>query len=207
MPGKSVSPEKIAEAVTFRAAGYTATAIADRIGVSIRTLHRIFEHHKAKKGAVTDELVHAAKQSLLEGITSNERIREEAGRLVADDLAHARLLRIRMADATEHLIARNLEEAALLMRAAAAYSTALKNTSDTLRHSMGTEKALEAVEAEDLPELVLREISGVDALRMVQGSPGHMARTDADGGPVAAEVGEIEVEDDRVDEGADVACS
>jgi hypothetical protein len=166
MPGKSVSPEKIAEAVTLRAAGYTATAIADRIGVSVRTLHRAFEHHKAKKGAMKDELVQAARKQLIEGVTSDERIKEEAARLIADDIAHARLLRSRMADATEHMTATNLLEAALLMRAAAAYSTALKNTSDTLRHSLGTERALETVEAQSLPELVVREISDTSALQM-----------------------------------------
>ena len=85
---------------------------------------------------------------------------------MADDLAHARLLRQRMADASEHLVATNLEEAALLMRAAAAYSTALKNTSDTLRHSMRTEKALEAHDAVNLPELVVREITNEEAIKM-----------------------------------------
>lgn len=181
MPGKSVSPEKIAEAVTLRAAGYTATAIADRLGISVRSVNRVFEHHKAKKGEASHELVQAARQALIEGVTSNDRIKEEAARLIADDLAHARLLRSRIADATEHLTATNLEEAALLMRAAAAYSTALKNTSDTLRHSMGTEKALQTVEADDLPELVVQEISAEEALRMTANSAGHMGKAKVKG--------------------------
>lgn len=181
MPGKSVPPEKIAEAVTLRSAGYTATAIADRLGISLRTVNRVFEHHKAKKGEVKQEMIQAARQVLIEGITSNDRIKEEAARLIADDLAHARLLRSRMADATEHMTATNLEEAALLMRAAAAYSTALKNTSDTLRHSMGTEKALQTVEADDLPELVVQEISAEEALRMTANSAGHMGKVIREG--------------------------
>lgn len=82
-----------------------------------------------------------------------------------------------MANAAEHLTATNLEEAALLMRAAAAYSTALKNTSDTLRHSMGTGRALKTVEAESLPELVVQEISGTEALRMTENSEGHMSKS------------------------------
>ena len=188
MAGKSVSPEKIAEAVTLRAAGYTTTAIAERLGVSIRTLHRVFEHHKTKKGEVTDELVQAAKNDLMRVVISTDRIKEEVARLIADDIAHARLLRGRMADATEHLTAGNLVEAALLMRAAAACSTALKNTSDMLRHSMGTERALEAVEAESLPELVVSEISAPAALRMTQDSPGSLARIDMDGEASAVEV-------------------
>jgi lambda repressor-like predicted transcriptional regulator len=166
MPGKSPTPEKIIDAVTLRAAGHTIASISDRTGISVRTLSRIFERHTAKKGEINAELVEAAKRDLIETVTSNDRIKEEAARLIADDIAHARLLRSRMADATEHMTATNLLEAALLMRAAAAYSTALKNTSDTLRHSLGTDRALETVEAENLPELVVREISDTAALQL-----------------------------------------
>lgn len=179
MPGKSVPPEKIAEAVTLRAAGCTTAVIADRLGISVRTVNRIIAQHKPKKGEAASELIKAAKQHLLEGVTSNDRIREEAASLIADDIAHARILRQRMANATEHLTANNLEEAALLLRAAAAYSTALKNTSDTLRHSMNTEKALEAVEIESLPELIIREISCAEALQMTLNSPGYMGGNSA----------------------------
>jgi hypothetical protein len=166
MPGKSVPPEKIAEAVTLRAAGYTTATIADRIGISIRTVNRICEQHNAKKGAVTTDLIEEAKRNLIDRIYSIEGIRQEAALLVSDDIAHIRLLRQRMADATEHLTATNLEEATLLMRGAAAYSTALKNTSDTLRNSLRTEKALEATEAEELPELVIRVMTDEEVLRV-----------------------------------------
>ena len=184
MPGKSRSPDQISEAVCLRAAGYTVPAISERLGLSIRTLHRLFEHHGVKKGALKSDLVEAAKRDLIEGVTSNERIKEEAARMVADDLAHTRLLRARMADASEHLVATNLDEAALVMRAAAAYSTALKNTSDTLRHSMRTEKALEAHDAVDMPELVVTEITNEEAITM---RPDVLDDAD-DGSPVGDEV-------------------
>jgi lambda repressor-like predicted transcriptional regulator len=172
MPGKSVSPDQMAAAVALRAAGYTLTAISDRTGISTRTLSRLFERHDARKGAVQDDLVAEAKRQLVAGITSNECILEEAARIVADDLAHARLLRARMADAAEHLMATNLEEAALLMRAAAAYSTAIKNTSDMLRHSLRAERAFDAHETTELPELVIREVTDEEAARIRQDDPG-----------------------------------
>ncbi len=166
MPGKSLTPNQITEAVTLRAAGYTLTAISQRTGISLRTLNRHFEQHGAKKGTVKDEVIEAAKRDLIEGITSNDRVKEEAGRMVADDLAHGRLLRERMALACEHLTATNLEEAALLMRAAAAYSTAIKNTSDMMRHTLRTDRALDQADEQDLPVLVIQEISAEDALQM-----------------------------------------
>jgi hypothetical protein len=159
MPGRTLTPDQIAQALTLRAAGYTVTAISDKLTVSVRSLHRVFQRHAVSKGAASTELVEAARAELLRAVTSNEAIKAEAARIVADDLAHARQLRQRMADAAEHLVATNLPEAALVMRGAAAFSTALKNTSDTLRRSLRIDKAMEHVQPEDLPELVVRMIT------------------------------------------------
>jgi len=49
-----------------------------------------------------------------------------------------------------------LEEAALIMRAAAAYSTAIKNTSDITRRSLRIEHRHAA--SDELPELVVTEL-------------------------------------------------
>jgi hypothetical protein len=111
-------------------------------------------------------LIEIAKRDLISAIMSNDRIKEEAARIVADDLAHARLLRQRIAVAAEQLEASTLEEAALVMRAAAAYSTVLKNTSDMLRHVMPLERATEQVMEQDRPELTIRELSLEEAVAM-----------------------------------------
>ncbi len=210
MKKREIPPDLIAEAVSLRAAGYTITAIGDRLNVSVRTLNRIFERHGAKKGAVKNELIDAARRTLIEGVTSNDRIKEEAARIVADDLAHARLLRSRMAEATEHLTATNLDEAAILLRAAAAYSTALKNTSDMLRHTLRTERAIEAQDSEDLPELVVREITAAEAVRMRQGHVKVMLRPTGGEEPAeyAVELGDAGDGGERVEEdGLDLAES
>ena len=174
----------------------------------MRTVNRIFELHSTKKGAVKDDLLAQAKDELVNAITSNEKIKEEAARIVADDLAHARLLRQRMAEASDHLTATNLYEAALLMRAAAAYSTAIKNTSDMLRHSLRTDQALDAQDAEDLPELIVREISDAEARQIQQDNANDDAAV-ADP-PAAAErsepPNEAVDENERVEEGEDAAA-
>lgn len=159
MSGRTLTPEQIAQAVALRAAGYTVAAISDRLSTSPRTLYRVFQRYGTAKGGVNEELVQAARKELLQGITSNEAIKNEAACIVADDLAHARQLRQRMAEAVELFTARDLREAALMMRAAAAYSTALKNTSDMLRHSLRIDRAMEWERPEDLPELVVRMIT------------------------------------------------
>lgn len=168
MPGKSVSPEVVAEAVMMRAAGFTAAAISARLGVAVRTLHRIFAHHKTAKGAVTVELLEAARHDLIDSVFNKDMIKAEAAGIAADDLAHARLLRERVAAAYELLQPTNLEEAAICMRAAAAAATTLKVTGDTLRRSLRTDRAFEQQEADDLPVLEIHVITPEQALEMRQ---------------------------------------
>lgn len=142
----------------MREAGYTVLSISQELGISIRTLNRQFAEHGAKKGAVKDTLLNAARDDLMKRVLSDDAIREEAARLINDDLAHARHLREFLADASEQLVASSLKDAVLVMRAAAAYSTAIKNTSDVLRRSLGTENTLEDA-GKELPELVISELS------------------------------------------------
>ncbi len=107
----------------------------------------------------------SARADLMKRITSDDSIREEAARLINDDLAHARHLRSIMVEASALLTATTLPEAVLVMRAAAAYSTAIKNTSDTLRHTLRIERTIDETVA-DLPELLIRELSQEEILKM-----------------------------------------
>jgi AraC-like DNA-binding protein len=166
MAGKSLTPEQLAQAISLRAAGYTVTAISERLGVSVRTLNRVFERNGTTKGAISRELLDIARRDLIAAITSRDDIREQAARLLADDLAHVALVRRRMAEAAEHLRATNLEEAAVVMRAAAAHSTAIKNGSDLWRHVLRIERVLDTHEADELPELVVIEIGDEQAAAM-----------------------------------------
>jgi IS30 family transposase len=170
MPGKTLTPEQIADPITLREAGYTLAAISEALGASVSTLQRHLKRHAARKGRVKADLVDEARKALLARVTSDDAIRREAAQLIADDLAHTALLRKTIATASEQLTASKLVEAALVMRAAAAYSTALKNTSDMLRHVMRFDKAADRVAEEDLPELTVREIT-----------PGEMAQLKSNG--------------------------
>ena len=165
MTFKTATPQEVAQAVAMREAGYTALSISAEIGISVRTLHRLFAEHGAKKGAVKLALVEAARSAMIDRVTDDDTIRDEVARQITDDLAHSRHLREIMAAASEQMVATNLAEAALVMRAAAAYSTALKNTSDTLRHVLSVERP--SVDPEgSLPELVITELSQADVAKI-----------------------------------------
>jgi hypothetical protein len=99
------TPAEIGEAVVLREAGYIAIAIAisQRLGISVRTLQRHFAAAGARKGAVKAEVLRKAKDELLARITSDRTIKEEAARLVADDLAHSIHLREVILAASEQM--------------------------------------------------------------------------------------------------------
>jgi len=70
------TPEEIGEALALREAGYTALAINQRLGISVRTLQRHFAAAGARKGAVKAEVLRKAKGELLARITSDQTIKE-----------------------------------------------------------------------------------------------------------------------------------
>lgn len=158
MTKKAASPDQISQALALREAGYTTLSISQRLGISVRSLQRHFAEHGVKKGMIKKEILDTARADLLKRVTSDEAIREEAAKLINDDLAHAQHLRDIMVEAAERLQATSLKEAVLVMRAAAAYSTAIKNTSDMMRHTLRIEKSIDDTDKE-LPELVIKELT------------------------------------------------
>lgn len=176
-----ITPKEISEALAMREAGYTVLAISQRLGVGVRTLQRHFASAGTRKGAVKSDLLDRAKAELLARITSDEAIKSEAARLVADDLAHSMHLREVILAASEKMTATNLEEAALVMRAAAAYSTVMKNTSDIIRHSLRVEQRDN--ELDELPELVVSELTSMEIENLRGTQDGEVSSpeiTDAD---------------------------
>jgi AcrR family transcriptional regulator len=162
---KSLSPDRLSEAIALREAGFSVLAISQRLGVSVRTLHRHFAAHGTKKGSLKDDLVQQARDDLRSRLTDVSSIRDEAARLVQDDLAHARHLRDLLVDASTVMKAETLKDAVLVYRAAAAYSTALKNTSDMLRHSLRIDR-LDDTDDEELPTLVVKVLTDDDVARI-----------------------------------------
>lgn len=177
---KPAAPDAIAEALALREAGYTALAISQRLGISVRTLQRHFAAHGVRKGAIKKELLDQARLDIRSRVTSSDTIKDEAARLIADDLAHARHLRDVLLSASDHMKASSLSESVLVMRAAAAYSTALKNTSDMVRHTLRLDR-LDPTAPEELPALIVQELTAaqVEKVRESQRDTGE-PRTDLD---------------------------
>jgi AcrR family transcriptional regulator len=155
---KTATPDEISQALALREAGYTALSISQRLGISIRSLQRHFASTKTKKGMLKAEVLQRAKDDLMARITCDQTIQQEAARLIADDLAHSMHLRELILAASEQMKATSLSDAVQVMRAAAAYSTTIKNTSDIIRQSLKLDQLNDDSKAE-LPELVILELT------------------------------------------------
>ena len=166
MTSITATTKQITDMLILREAGYTVLAISQITGFSVRTVYRHLNTHSIKKGSLKIELIENARAEMLASVSSNSAIREHAARLVYDDLAHSNHIRNVIIEASEHLKATNVTEAALVMRAAA-YSTVIKNTSNTIRHSLGVDKIADD-NVEDLPELVVTELTNEQIREMTK---------------------------------------
>lgn len=108
---------------------------------------------------MTKEAVKIARQSLLEALTSNDRIEEEVARLISDDIAHSRLIREKAAIAAESLTPTDTTKATLTMRALTAYSIIIRNTADALQNDLRMSGASVESMGDDLPELIIHEMT------------------------------------------------
>ena len=167
MTSITATTKQITDMLILREAGYTVLSISQITSFSVRTVYRHLNTHGIKKGSLKIELIENAGAEMLASVSSNSAIREHAARLVNDDLAHSNHIRNVIIEASEHLKATNVTEAALVMRAAAAYSTVIKNTSDTIRHSLGVDKIVDDI-VDDLPELVVTELTNEQIKEMTK---------------------------------------
>jgi len=155
----TTEPDRKIYAIALRSAGFSTLAISERIGVSVRTLHRWFSASATTKGELKQSLIEEAKEELLSKIKSDEAVRQEIAVLLVDELAHANALKQKMHEALELLKPTNLQEAALALRASASYATSLKALSDTVRASIKLEKSTPNYLGDDIPELHVSELA------------------------------------------------
>ena len=166
MAGRTATPKEITEILALREVGYSVLHISQKLGFSVRTIHRHLAENNVKKGSLKKEVIENARAELSKIITSNSAIRDEAAKQIIDDIAHSSHLRAIIIEASVHLKATTLQEAVLVMRGAAAYSTAFKNTSDTIRHALGVDKLID--DASELPELIMTELTSEQIKQMIE---------------------------------------
>ncbi|WP_289140234.1 helix-turn-helix domain-containing protein [uncultured Pseudomonas sp.] len=162
MSGKQKTPDQETQAVVLREAGWTVSAIADRLAISVSTVQRLLKKHHVVAGAGTQALIEKAREELLTAAFSLEAVQQTAASLVADELALVRQIRQKIASSVENLDPTN----PIAFRGLAAVSTALKLTQDVTRRALPIEKLGQAMEIEELPELRIRIMTEDDVAEM-----------------------------------------
>lgn len=162
MAGKKTPPDQSVQVVVLREAGFTLSAIADRLGMSVSTTQRIIRKNNAVAGATSEALVSKAREQMLNSSFALEQIQMSAAAMVLDDLSITQQIRAKLALALEELDV----AAPTAFRSLAAGSTSLKLTQDVWRRALPMDKLDEALEVEQLPELHIRIMSDNDVAVM-----------------------------------------
>ncbi|MGV8568446.1 MAG: helix-turn-helix domain-containing protein [Pseudomonas asiatica] len=160
--GKQTTPDQAAQAVILREAGWTVSAIAQRMGISVSTTQRLLKKHNAVAGAGTQTLIEKAREELLTAAFSLDAVQQTAASLVVEELALNQQIRTKLANALEILDPAD----PIAFRSLAAASTALKLTQDVTRRSLPLEKLNQALDFEELPELKIQIMTERDVAEM-----------------------------------------
>ena len=162
MAGKKTTPDQGAQAVVLREAGYTISAIADRLEISVSTAQRILKANKAVVGATTGAIIAKAREQMLNSSFALEEIQLAAAAMVLDDLSLARRIRTKLSLAVDELDVTS----PTAFRSLAAGSTSLKLTQDVWRRALPMDKLEDALDVEQLPELHIRIMTDNDVAVM-----------------------------------------
>lgn len=162
MAGKQKNPDQAAQAVILREAGWTISAIAERLSISISTAQRLLKKHNAVAGAGTQALIEKAREELFATAFSLDTVQQTIASLVADDLALNQQIRIKLANALEVLDPADPNA----FRRLAAAATTLKLTQEVTRRALPLEKLNQALTFEELPELKIHFMTDADVAEM-----------------------------------------
>lgn len=155
---KRITPRQKAEVIALVEAGFSKSACARKVGISLSSVKRISTDPTIKPGRNHAELVAQATEALHNALSSDSAKRQLAS-LMVDDLAIAAGLRDHISSLLERiegLPVSNLKDAGAKARTLAAIATANKLNSDNLRQVIGL--AAPQIEVDELPVLEVREM-------------------------------------------------
>lgn len=158
-------PDIEAQAVILREAGYSCSAIAAQLDLSLSTTKRIIKRRGVVAGAATDALIEQARQNMLNAVFELDTVQGHAAALALEDLAIARMIREKAVEAMEALDP-STSTPYQMMRTTVAAATALDLTQKVSRRALPLERLAEATHVEELSELRIRIMTDEDVREM-----------------------------------------
>lgn len=162
---KKTKPDVEAQAVILREAGYSCSAIAAQLDLSLSTTKRIIKRRGVVAGAATDALIEQARQNMLNAVFELDTVQGHAAALALEDLSLARMIREKAVTALEALDACTCTPYQM-MRTTVAAATALDLTQKVSRRALPLERLAEATHVEELSELRIRIMTEDDVQTM-----------------------------------------
>ena len=154
-------PDIEAQAIILREAGYSCSAIATQLDLSLSTTKRIIKRRGAVAGASTDALIEQARQEMLDNAFELNIVQRHAAALALEDLSLARMIREKAVEALEALDP-STSTPYQMMRTTVAAATALDLTQKISRRALPLERLTEATHVEELSELRIRIMTDDD---------------------------------------------
>lgn len=162
---KAATMDEKAQVVNLRELGLSSSAIAEQTGLSVRTVQRISKANGVTKGGLSETVLAEGRRRLRESVLSDENAKDAVVTHLLDDIAQVKRLREKSAEVLEGFNPKNDRDRAVYMRAAAAHSTVLKNTSEIMQKATDLERFRAESTTEQLPELVIRVMDEEDVAR------------------------------------------
>ncbi len=183
-----LSPEQKRQALAHRAAGWTLSSIAEKVGASVSSLKRLFDEHSVKRGGITDEMIAAAKNELV----MIGDLRQEIASMVRDDLSLVRKARTAISLVLDQIINDDTTPAVVKARSLAGLCTAMNLNQAAYRRALQVSKHEASVDKDQIEALPIHFMSQGE-----QDAVASLVNSDSFG---LAEIGDMD--SDIVEEGS-----
>lgn len=88
-----LNPNQIREIIVLRQAGYSLSAICERVDAGATAVKKVLRDSKVTKGAATAALIEEARKRLLSDQALTDSLKQTIAEMIADDLSTVRRLR------------------------------------------------------------------------------------------------------------------
>lgn len=150
-----LTPEQKRQALAHRAAGWTLSSIAEKLGTSVSTLKRLFDEHSVKRGGISEELVAAAKSELV----MIGDLKQEISAMLRDDLVLIRKARTAISLTLDQIINDDTTPAVVKARSLAGLCTAMNLNQAAYRKSLQVSKHESAIDQDQIEALPIHFMS------------------------------------------------
>lgn len=170
--------DRDARIISMRGIGCSILDIAETVGVSESTVDRVLKRHKTHKGELVEALVSKSREEVLSTLTGDRQLVVLAALSVRTSLLINEKIQQQVMQAIE-LIPTDPAKGLLMARALSSLSNTMKLCNDSVRSAIKIAPVADAVEDEELPELIicsysdsqLEEIVALGESLYIEGDP------------------------------------